>query len=234
MERQEGIGSGNEAVSVDGIGGDDKNESDNNSNEKIANSIFDFLLDRVLTEVACNLHSLIKTGEIPLAKLKEPFTRQELYPELYDGLDDQDIDSILDKYSTERLLERHMKGKKRPHSQLSGDVNGDSKEADGPSDPSSAISPSSLKNEAAVSASSDGGGESKPSVADGSATGTTPAPTMQTRQALNHTDIWGRIPPKEPKQNVECRICGRQVSALRFAPHLDKCMGLSMARGSSG
>ena len=36
-------------------------------------------------------------------------------------------------------------------------------------------------------------------------------------------DIWGRIPPKEPKIMPKCDICGRQVSALRFAVHLDKC-----------
>ena len=34
MERQEEIGSGNEAVAIDEIGGDDNNESYNDSNEK--------------------------------------------------------------------------------------------------------------------------------------------------------------------------------------------------------
>ena len=44
------------------------------------------------------------------------------------------------------------------------------------------------------------------------------------QQAL--TDIWGRNPPKEPKELVECSICQRQVNTLRFAQHLDKCMGI--------
>jgi len=43
-------------------------------------------------------------------------------------------------------------------------------------------------------------------------------------------DIWGRIPPKEPKIMPKCDICGRQVSALRFAVHLDKCMNLGNSR----
>lgn len=47
---------------------------------------------------------------------------------------------------------------------------------------------------------------------------------MVTRQQ-SQTDIWGRIPTKEPK-DLECSICGRQVNGLRFAPHLDKCMGI--------
>eukprot|EP00565_Helicotheca_tamesis_P009339 CAMPEP_0185734312 /NCGR_PEP_ID=MMETSP1171-20130828/22122_1 /TAXON_ID=374046 /ORGANISM="Helicotheca tamensis, Strain CCMP826" /LENGTH=214 /DNA_ID=CAMNT_0028404273 /DNA_START=4 /DNA_END=645 /DNA_ORIENTATION=- len=38
-------------------------------------------------------------------------------------------------------------------------------------------------------------------------------------------DVWSRVPPKDPG-NVLCSICGRQVNALRFAPHLDKCMGM--------
>lgn len=42
----------------------------------------------------------------------------------------------------------------------------------------------------------------------------------------NHSalDIYGRIPPKEPKiTSTICLLCGRSVSAMRFAPHLDKC-----------
>ena len=45
-------------------------------------------------------------------------------------------------------------------------------------------------------------------------------------------DIWGKRPLKEPRdQFVRCRLCDRLVSTSRFANHLDKCMGLSMARG---
>mmetsp|Transcript_7198 Transcript_7198/g.19506 ORF Transcript_7198/g.19506 Transcript_7198/m.19506 type:complete len:164 (-) Transcript_7198:384-875(-) len=59
------------------------------------------------------------------------------------------------------------------------------------------------------------------------------SPALSTRQATSQTDIWGRIPPKELRTPCECRLCGRQISALRFAQHLDKCMGLSNSRPSS-
>lgn len=38
-------------------------------------------------------------------------------------------------------------------------------------------------------------------------------------------DIWGRVPKKEPPSTAHCTICGRNISALRFAPHLAKCLG---------
>ena len=53
---------------------------------------------------------------------------------------------------------------------------------------------------------------------------------QQQEQQPVGADIWGRIPPKEPKIMPKCDICGRQVSALRFAVHLDKCMNLGNSR----
>ena len=48
------------------------------------------------------------------------------------------------------------------------------------------------------------------------------------------TDIWGRHPLKEPREWTECPVCKRSVNTLRFAPHLDKCMGIgTMARAST-
>ena len=50
-----------------------------------------------------------------------------------------------------------------------------------------------------------------------------------TRQQTSSYDIWGNCPPKEPKEPAaECPICHRVLSTLRFAPHLDKCMGLGL------
>jgi len=46
------------------------------------------------------------------------------------------------------------------------------------------------------------------------------------QQSYTQADIWGRIPTKEPKFLVQCSICNRMVNTLRFAPHLDKCMGI--------
>jgi hypothetical protein len=52
------------------------------------------------------------------------------------------------------------------------------------------------------------------------------APTIATR----HSDIWGKVPPKEPKRAAKCTVCEREILALRFAPHLDKCMNLGTVR----
>lgn len=61
--------------------------------------------------------------------------------------------------------------------------------------------------------------------------------TMVTRGHANINtthDIWGRIPPKEPKTTAKCPVCSRQISTLRFAPHLDKCMGIgTMSRAAA-
>lgn len=63
-------------------------------------------------------------------------------------------------------------------------------------------------------------------------TGGSEAPLI--KPIYSNADIWGNIPPKEPKYLVECQICRRQVAVSRFAPHLDKCMGLGTVRGAVG
>lgn len=71
---------------------------------------------------------------------------------------------------------------------------------------------------------------SSPSAAEeftNSSTAATANKTPVTRQQTNSLDIWGRCPPKEPKEAAAaCPICQRSLSTLRFAPHLDKCMGI--------
>merc|ERR1711862_959673 len=47
-------------------------------------------------------------------------------------------------------------------------------------------------------------------------------------------DIWGRVPPKEPKSNSYCPVCNRSVSVSSFARHLDKCMGIGSSRSGVG
>ena len=48
-----------------------------------------------------------------------------------------------------------------------------------------------------------------------------PPPTKQ------KIDIYGRVPPKEPKYPISCPTCNRSISVSRFAAHLEKCMGIS-------
>jgi SAGA-associated factor 11 len=44
-------------------------------------------------------------------------------------------------------------------------------------------------------------------------------------------DIFGQILSKKPNFECECPKCNRMLAAARFAPHLEKCMG--MGRNSS-
>jgi hypothetical protein len=165
--------------------------------DHIVKSIYDHMITSICIDVACNMHELIKKGEFSMSELREPFSRREVYPELYKDQDDAAIQETLEKYSTDAPNPR-----KRPHRKVSSSAGNDEALDD--------------------SKSSAGGGASEPNTPEKAA-----APTMQTRHTINHSDIWGRTPPKEPKQACECKICGRFVSTLRFAPHLDKCMGLS-------
>lgn len=43
-------------------------------------------------------------------------------------------------------------------------------------------------------------------------------------------DVHGQRPPAEPPEMLECGHCQRSVHPLRFAPHLDKCMGFGGRR----
>ena len=44
-------------------------------------------------------------------------------------------------------------------------------------------------------------------------------------------DIFGQVLSKKPNFECECPKCNRMLAAARFAPHLEKCMG--MGRNSS-
>jgi len=49
---------------------------------------------------------------------------------------------------------------------------------------------------------------------------------QQQQQQQQHLDIYGNHPLKEPKAAIDCHVCGRQVPTSKFAPHLDKCLGI--------
>ena len=54
----------------------------------------------------------------------------------------------------------------------------------------------------------------------------TPMTTTTTTTMPHYFDIYGHQRPKEPTAMISCHICGRQVNTLRYAPHLDKCLGI--------
>jgi hypothetical protein len=176
-------------------------ENENASSEdRIVQSIYEHMVKSVCIDVARNMHELIKTGEIPASELKAPQSRQEIYPELYNGKSPSEVKEMLEKYATDQPTTRSRKRK------LPSTTTTTTKPVTG------------------------GDNESDEDFQDPS----TPEEQPASQQTITHLDIWGKMPPKEPKQTCACRLCGRHVSALRFAPHLDKCMGLSTARGSAG
>jgi hypothetical protein len=76
-------------------------------------------------------------------------------------------------------------------------------------------------------AASDQNSENESTTTDAIVVEDTPVPEPITHNLRNtQRDIWGRIPPKEPKAAAKCPVCSRHISTLRFAPHLDKCMGI--------
>lgn len=52
---------------------------------------------------------------------------------------------------------------------------------------------------------------------------------LRTRGATSGVDAWGRIPPKDVL--TTCKVCSKNMSATRFAAHLDKCLGIGNSRG---
>ncbi|KAL3776471.1 hypothetical protein ACHAWO_007551 [Cyclotella atomus] len=58
-------------------------------------------------------------------------------------------------------------------------------------------------------------------------TDTKPTSIQPQQKPKSKTDIYGRIPSKEPKYPISCPTCGRIISVSRFAGHLEKCLGIS-------
>ena len=52
---------------------------------------------------------------------------------------------------------------------------------------------------------------------------------LRTRGSTFGVDAWGRIPPKDIL--TVCKLCSKNMSATRFAAHLDKCLGIGNSRG---
>ena len=63
----------------------------------------------------------------------------------------------------------------------------------------------------------------------------TELPTDDVSGGASYADCLGvgRGPPKEPPQVFLCAHCMRPVHPLRYAPHLEKCMGVGGRRSSA-
>jgi hypothetical protein len=177
--------------------------NDETAQDRIVQSIYEHITTSVCIGYASNMHELIKTGEIPTSQLKTPSSRQDIFPELYIDKDPAEIQEVLDHYATESP-NRHSRKRKLRHTNTN----------------KSTSSRAGSKDDEHAESENDNDDEDFKEQAE-------PKPTMQSRQTINRLDIWGRMPPKEPTHPCECKLCGRHVSTLRFASHLDKCMGLS-------
>ena len=184
-------------------------EQTKSSEDKIVDSIYEHIVRSICIDVACNMHELIKTGALPPSELRATSSRHEIYPELYDSKSPSEIIEILESYGTYQTPTVSRKRKLPPGETLEDDP-------DGQDSPSKSADEESEGDEDFADPSNTV--EDKPSA----------------KQAISNLDIWGKFPPKEPKKTVKCPVCSRFVSTSRFASHLDKCMGLSTARGSSG
>jgi hypothetical protein len=52
-----------------------------------------------------------------------------------------------------------------------------------------------------------------------------PLPLDPAPGARGGTDVFGQAHPGTAAELITCMKCGRKVSAGRFAPHLEKCLG---------
>lgn len=176
------------------------------SEDRIVDSIYEHIVRSVCIDVACNIHELIKTGALPPSELRAASSRQEIYPELYNNKSSSEVNQILESFGTYQTPSVSRK-RKLPLGETS---------EDDPFGPSKSADEESEGDEDFVDPSN--------AVED----------KLSAKQAISNLDIWGKFPPKEPKKTVKCTVCSRFVSTSRFASHLDKCMGLSTVRGSSG
>ena len=203
--------------------------------ERILQSVYDHVLRSVVVSYASNMHEMIKTGHFPASELQTASSRQEIFPDLYRGKSEEEIQALLQEYGTEQIPS--LRSNKRKLRQVAeaiastdevikekvaeeeededeGDDNDDDDE-DFKDDENDVEDEAEAKQDTTKST-------SIPTVTTNGGT-----QSQEVEQHPHGVDIWGRIPPKEPKLPVLCTLCGRHISTSRFASHLEKCMGIS-------
>lgn len=204
--------------------------------DRIIQSIYDHVLNSVVVTYASNMHEMIKTGGIATSELGTSFSRPEIYPDLYAGKTPEEVQSILEAYATEEIQNNcHSKKRKLPSTVAAqGDVGEEAKEKEeededdaGDDDDDDDEDFKDDENDVDDDDDEDEKSKGEPTMKKDDAAGMPAAAVHPPEQQPPEVDIWGRIPPKEPKQPVQCTLCGRHISTTRFASHLEKCMGIS-------
>lgn len=239
-------------MSTNGAAGDE-------SEERIHRSIYDHVLRQVVVVYASNMHQRIKTGEEPCVS-SSASSRVDMFPELYKGQSSDEIKETLDEYATEmptrqrqplHKRRRQQKGDNDDESETAGKKKKEDGEDEEDEDDEGDDDDDEDFNEEDADDDGDDDDEDpvgKPKEAtrppaekpvEGTEAAVAPTTTEQGKEESQEkpqqrgVDVWGRIPPKEPKNPVECKLCGRTIATSRFASHLEKCMGLS-TRPSTG
>ena len=181
--------------------------------QHVVDIILEDIVEHIAVEMACEMHHAIKAGKF----VERPKRRLDLYSEIHSS-EAQMMESIK-KYSTEEPLQK----RKAFASVTDQDTMLDLDENDDEDARKTASSPCPTGANAISAAST--------TISDASANPI--GGIVVTRLQQNQKDIWNRLPPKEPKALAKCSICDREVSVVRFAPHLDKCMQLGSLRGAA-
>lgn len=199
----------------------------------VAQLVYERLMSSISIDVASRMHRLMKTGVYPSSELLVPKTRNEIYPQVYNKKKKKKRTPQREerKYSifVPQMNKRKRLGEKDENDPIEAYLR-DSAAAEAKIAKAAAAakkeSEDSQSDTAMETTTAPDEATSNPPPTKPVSSSSTAARPPTTKTQAQQLDIWGKRPPKEPKQLVECLICGRQVNTLRFAPHLDKCMGI--------
>jgi hypothetical protein len=259
-------------MSVASVTSNDNTDDSNVRSDWVVESVFQHLLNSVCIDMASNIHQHLKTGGgyglgIPMTShvLSRPDgtttttspiiqSRRQLYPELYQGKSEAEIQQLLNQYAVDLPMVdgRKERSRKRLEAAETAEQWGTDEEEDDEVD-----KPKTKGKKKKIGAGSDDEDDEDYQMeedkdddemvtADGRQKSSTSSSTGQKSETttsadsgvaatdnvapatLGSVDIWGNRPPAEPTHiTCRCTLCGRHVSTSRFASHLDKCMGLS-------
>mmetsp|Transcript_39921 Transcript_39921/g.82121 ORF Transcript_39921/g.82121 Transcript_39921/m.82121 type:complete len:226 (-) Transcript_39921:332-1009(-) len=186
----------------------------------VVEAVCEDLLTSMCIEVACSTHRMAKTGILPLSKIMGPTIGDHSDACMENDGEDAGI----------LVMGSNNKSRKRSSSIVhpEDDTTHTTKRARSDTGTSSQNEGASEKGDTTMTDASFAAAVWSRNDQQASTT----ADGVQQSNYAAGVDIWGNVPPKEPRTTAKCDICGRQVSALRFAPHLDKCMNLGNSRAT--
>jgi hypothetical protein len=187
--------------------------SEQEQEDLLVEAIYNRIVASTVMDVTAKLHQRVHTGGMSYSHLVFSSDRQTLYPDLYRN--ESEVQHAMKKYKVEVPTSHSIE---RPSKEVLTHLE-DARDSN--------TSINGTSNNQMISAydplSNDVFNDNRNYV----------PPTLSS--SSTHLDIWGRIPPKEPKDPIVCSVCLRPVNTLRFAPHLDKCLGIgTMARAATG